>query len=1133
MLQLCAEVRNVEPQRYYDTGLEGFAREWINWPALFKQLFVQGRIWDFKDVYAAAAAAFPDAADELFLGAGDTKRSLIDDWDLDGEDESTNLAQLNLLLASAPDQPSVLGQATSRAEALIVHSPAATKSRPFILWILAKAANVLFGDKGRDDDPWLAHEAHLKNFPGMVWYCQGSPLPNFYVPRNHENPGWVGPQLSMDMTEPCLLALNLAKELDDYRCQVACYKLLISQSQDPTELLQELSCLQKFKQGDKRGHLETLLLSYLVCKDRSAKEKLLVELEQTNDWGDDTRLCDGPKYWARDFIERALKRSLEGPTSIARLRHPASYYMDKGLPPEAQEFTWQNADPDGAPRTNHYSLGSDDRLHVNPLPRRPSTMHKQQMVKPFHDPELYHSATRRLQWSEPLPPPPTSRLDSHGLDRRRNTETSQVDDSRQFERREDNFREPSVGIVQKDSRERMRLDRMEDGLVRERAELREAQDREERKRQIRRWEEDSRQERDMLESNARMRESSRPKKPDEDFGHIPASRVAHREGVRFSMEEEPMERKRTKTITRKEEEELHAKEMERMLLMKEQDSEATAKRAKEKQQQESRDQRDRDFRDRLARAEVALQEQAERLRRAEDRQYQERLERRGSRHQGKARGKSTRTARKDSYVLDSKASHTYSDTFSSAGDDSFRDDGSYKDETHPGKSTRGSGEGEPEQEKESDRRRRGKQSSEVTGNEIDHNDNISTRGTQQDYCTDIVLYSGAQPLESSGRSVTESPVRQTPTLPISSPNGAHVESSGMSAEQSTQNSKTMSKSTAESGGKRELQTEGTQDYFQERAAYLTAEPEETADQLQSKGNADSSRNINPPMVQKIGSRQHGQPQSKEQNEKIANRPPRVVTDSPVPKRKATYWDGIIAKEQEKLEKLARFAEEDISREMLPRRVGVESRPVSTHAVLSRSRSAPSSRQEPDDIQAIERRKSWHDRNIANSSVDRLEAPSRRPTLIFDADGRPQPVRTTSGHNRNYVGDVSGGPYMRVQHGDKNEKGRSLPSKSPNAAGKRPQRPVGSRSQSTGDMGVRHQPAGPNLSSPERFPVDHWEREKDGSWTKSKAMSALREDPEEGGQPTPSHIQPGPKSGASSQFRASVEPEPGISRSKLN
>lgn len=218
----------------------------------------------------------------------------------------------------------------------MAHSPAAMKSRPFNNWIIDNAINILEGE----DDPFLAYITHLRDFSGMI-YRNIWLLPELYVPRKSENPGWVAPFRSPSprATESLRLALNLAKELGDYITEARCYKLLIRQSQDPTEWFKELLDLQKSKQGRVTAHLETLLSSYLVCKDRQAKETLIEKLHQTDDWGRPEAF-----YLARDFIERALKRSLEGPKSTVRLRHPASFYKDKILDEDLKLFIRNNAD---------------------------------------------------------------------------------------------------------------------------------------------------------------------------------------------------------------------------------------------------------------------------------------------------------------------------------------------------------------------------------------------------------------------------------------------------------------------------------------------------------------------------------------------------------------------------------------------------------------------------------------------------------------------------------------------------------------------------------------------------------------------------------------------------------------------
>lgn len=344
-LQICAEIgRRTSLHQALYKHLHIDARSWMDWSALFKELLVQDRIWDFKDLFVAAVAEFPDSADELFFGEGDIKHSLLDDWNLTEEvkDESTNLAQLDLLLEPDPLRPLFLDEAKSRAQAIITHSPAAMKSRPFIRWIITNTATALSNGKKRKAFPWVANLTHLQDFPGLKIRFKGWYGPTVYVPMDGENPGWVTPKLSNMSAEPLQLALNLAKELKDYKSQVMCYKLLILQCEDPTQLFQELGDLQRLRQGDKQGYLENLLSSYLVCKERPAKGKLLKELEQTDD------SVDINTVFARDVIERAVKRSLEGRGSTARLRNPTAFYMGKGLPWEAEQFLRDNfAELDG------------------------------------------------------------------------------------------------------------------------------------------------------------------------------------------------------------------------------------------------------------------------------------------------------------------------------------------------------------------------------------------------------------------------------------------------------------------------------------------------------------------------------------------------------------------------------------------------------------------------------------------------------------------------------------------------------------------------------------------------------------------------------------------------------------------
>lgn len=685
----------------------------MNWPAIFQELLVQGRIWDFKDLYVAAVAAFSNPEDRLLLGTDDIKRSLIDNWVLEEGDESTDLALLDMLLE--PDQLRSFypNEVKSRAEAIIAHSPAVMKSRSFIRWILANAADALSGEKKGDDDSWLAFETHLQGFPGVVWNTEGCFLPGVYVPRNTENPGWVAPEPPLGMNEPIQLALNLAKQLKDYNAQVACYKLLIFQSQDPTKLFQELAELQNSMQGDRKGHLETLLCSYLVCKDRSGKEKLLEELEQSGDWGGVTMLSDGLTYWARDFIERAVKRSLEGPRSTARLRNPASFYMNKGLSWEVEQFTWQNAELDRFPPTSVHPT----ETHIRQTPA--ARAYLQQRMRPYSRPSSpYREYIPRL---ESLPQPLTdSRRDEYYIDRRQRGET----------------------------------ERQEKELIQARKDLEAAKEKRER-------EEDERKEREL----------------DRARRELQVVKEKHEREVKGQQDRETRERLSQAERLLREQEEINKKQIEEMKRREMEIGrlEQEIKQAKERQELEARTQQERETRERLERAEISLRDQAERLRRAEDRSYQEWLSGRDFRRESNAHRKLIRGRRGTRFVASSSSSSEsyFSDSSPSRDDEDSSDGTSNRREK---RNTMASSDSEDESEQETRIHRRSSRVDELRSeprrDEDDHQDGNDRLNPQQNSCTDLILYRGTHDIRSPDAQMIEDPLLRPPTSPVSLPGEA-------------------------------------------------------------------------------------------------------------------------------------------------------------------------------------------------------------------------------------------------------------------------------------------------------------------------------------------------------------------------
>ncbi|KAG6356317.1 hypothetical protein INS49_015704 [Diaporthe citri] len=914
---------SISPERYH-SGLREAAREWVDWPTLFKELLAQGRIWDFKDLYIAIVAAFSDSEDNLFLGTDDIKRSLVDDWVLEEGDESTNLALLDMLLEPAQLRSYFPDEAKSRAEAIIAHSPAVMKSRSFIRWILANATDAVSGEKKGDDDLWLALKTHLQGFPGI--------------------------------------------ELKDYNAQVACYKLLIFQSQDPTELFQELAHLQKSIQGDKKGHLETLLSSYLVCKDRPGKEKLLEELGQSDDWGDATVLRDGLTYWARDFIERAVKRSLQGPKSTARLRNPASFYMGKGLPWVAEHFTWQNTELDRLPPSSAYR------------------------------PETY------IPRSE-----------------------TYVQEAERQERELDQAKKEIQAWKEKQARE-----------------VKNQQDRETRER--------------LEQAERRLREQEE--------------------------------------INKKQKEETKMREMELERLEQE------IKQAKERQILEARAQQDRETRERLERAELSLRDQAERLRRAEDRSYQEWLSERHFRGKARARGKFIRGRRGTRFVAASTASSEsyYSDRSPSRDNEDSSDDTSIRAKKRT-KSTSSDSEGESEQEIRINRRVRSVEElrSEPRRGEANHQDGEDTGSLQRNSCTDLILYRELQDLISPDAYMSGTHPPRLPTSQVSSSDEARGSRRG---------------STTGPDPTRE----NDEAYPQEQTDHLTAEPQEVEDQLDqpesaiSRSETGETGDDGSSHVRRAESRDHSEIRSKEQNARIANRPSRpastgiYVSPRPSVDDSTGVWDAW----EERMRKANR-------------RVVIDPGPSGSHTVSPRPRSRPSSTQAYDDIQPLGRRTSWRDSPVGSPHGDRLGSPTKRRSLIIDADGRPQPVRTGESR-RSYSGDSPSGTCVRVIRSAGAGGGRPMPEMSPTATRLR------SRPHSTGGVATRLHRTDPIPipKPPEKPSAENWERVKDGLWRKRKP-STLHEDPEEGEEKGPSQPQTQARQGESSKDQDSLDPAQQISR----
>jgi hypothetical protein len=178
--------------------------------------------------------------------------------------------------------------AQSLAALIIENHPESMKTRPFMKWMLVKAAESGFKEKGS-----LAKEPHksfeylesfLDNYPGISYNLRTWTWLPIYFPLGLEIPSWQIPELDHGANDPIHMALTLATQRQDYVTQVLCLKLLISRSQDPTKLYERLGHLQKSVQQDRDEYLHTCLSSYLICEDTTSQKRLLAELREFDDW---------------------------------------------------------------------------------------------------------------------------------------------------------------------------------------------------------------------------------------------------------------------------------------------------------------------------------------------------------------------------------------------------------------------------------------------------------------------------------------------------------------------------------------------------------------------------------------------------------------------------------------------------------------------------------------------------------------------------------------------------------------------------------------------------------------------------------------------------------------------------------
>lgn len=405
-----------------------------HFPQIPISLSKQERHWDYCDFQTANELVFGYENDQIWTGPAPNFETahfdfLHQSWGQLHHDETILLACLDqatsIVLGLYADTQSTIETSgrwenlvapmDKAAELLIQHYPGAVRSRPFIRWLIvssqraAELAENLTSADNRRPTKGLTHR--LKDDrSGIVLQRLELELPIF-VPKGTAVPKWDALECPRRVKESLHLALNLAKEMDDYPTQVICYKLLALRSREPKPLLASLCRLQE-AMGDRGGHLRTLLSSYIGCEDRASQRNLL---NQLSSFHDSFKMIDIDRrdltiHWASTMIKRALSNSLGCRcqetldwTDDVYARHLPKFIQNLASKPDIRSVEAANA-----PTKDQFSIWQKDREAV--FARSPSV--SQGKNRPIQLPNLSAEYQDYPRAKEIEPSKPTTQPDA-------------------------------------------------------------------------------------------------------------------------------------------------------------------------------------------------------------------------------------------------------------------------------------------------------------------------------------------------------------------------------------------------------------------------------------------------------------------------------------------------------------------------------------------------------------------------------------------------------------------------------------------------------------------------------------------------------------------------------------------------
>ncbi|KAF5565499.1 hypothetical protein FPHYL_4192 [Fusarium phyllophilum] len=192
-----------------------------DWEKVYRNLLRHGRIWDFRDLFLALWNANGTIKTERMLfGGRSIFEVILTDWSAHDGDGSTLFALLDILAHLMIESPAnkeitpfidaCLLSAHDIGESIMRRFPEGTRTRPFLLWILAQSS---ISARREDGQPMDIIDSD--NYGGMAWYPSHTGLP-FYIPFRQEIPDWTPPDFTSESFRPLEMVVKAARENRDY-----------------------------------------------------------------------------------------------------------------------------------------------------------------------------------------------------------------------------------------------------------------------------------------------------------------------------------------------------------------------------------------------------------------------------------------------------------------------------------------------------------------------------------------------------------------------------------------------------------------------------------------------------------------------------------------------------------------------------------------------------------------------------------------------------------------------------------------------------------------------------------------------------------------------------------------------------